>query len=597
MSADNIAIRNAHYAQQVIDCLLAAGCTGFVISPGSRNTPLVMAVANTQARLEVVVDERSAGFFALGWAKAVKAPIGLICTSGSAGAHYLPAIIEAWESGVPLVALTADRPPEHQNIGAPQTTIQDGFYTHHTKGFLAIGAADDSRANEQLVELEQLALEATRGKPGPVHVNIGFREPLWQAAPRQLPIRRPHATPSTAHVDDMIPPLPAVRRGLIVAGPIQEAHPDAASAAQAATDLARKLGWPVLADVASNLRQNPDNADILISHYDLLLRSETARSALKPGFMLHIGRMPTSKTLFTWMQELEDLGTPVWHLGSDGQAHTLAARPTVFRTSWSRLGSYCKETAKNVAGAGWLAPWRQAEKTTQAEIAEQTCSAGLWEGALAHAATRLPRNARIVLASGMTVRDVDSYATSLALGSECLVNRGVNGIDGLIATAAGVAAADDSRHVRLIVGDLAFQHDLASLALAASRPNLDIVVTNNGGGGIFEFLPIRQSTDKFEQFFLTPQNLNIRAITAAFGIASCRCESIDELTAALAESAPGCRVAEVMIDRQNNVTIHRKIGSAVIARLNSEFPLERVDGEGSADTGGGVEPGQRLSGH
>jgi 2-succinyl-5-enolpyruvyl-6-hydroxy-3-cyclohexene-1-carboxylate synthase len=598
MSTDNTAIRNAYYAQQVIERVLAGGCAGFVISPGSRNTPLVMAAANTSAKVEVVLDERSAGFFALGWAKAAKTPVALICTSGSAGAHYLPAFIEAWESGVPLVALTADRPSEHQNIGAPQTTIQDGFYARHSKGFVGIGAADDDEAGEQLGDLERLVQRSMRGKPGPVHVNIGFREPLWQAAPRLLPSHRPDRLPIQADHEDPLPELPVNRRGIVVVGPIQEAHNDAAPAAQALTDLARQLGWPVLADVSSNLRQNPNNADVLISHYDLLLRSPAARAALRPEFVIHIGRMPTSKTLFTWLQDLEDQGEKIWHLSSDGQPHTLARNPKVFKTSWSGLDRYCRQALGTYkANAGWLAPWRQAERATQAEIAEQTCNGGLWEGALAHAATRLPRNARLVLASGMTVRDVDSYATSLAQGSECLVNRGVNGIDGLIATAAGIAAADGSRRVRLLIGDLAFQHDLGSLALAAMRPNLEIVVTNNGGGGIFEFLPIRQSTDKFEQFFLTPQNLNITAITAAFGIASCRCESIDELTLILSESNPGCRVAEVMIDRQNNVNMHRKIGSAVTARLNSEFSLERSDGEGSAATGSGLEPGQKISGH
>ncbi|MCJ7556281.1 MAG: 2-succinyl-5-enolpyruvyl-6-hydroxy-3-cyclohexene-1-carboxylic-acid synthase [Gammaproteobacteria bacterium] len=598
MPTENLASRNALFGQQVIERVLAAGCVGFVVSPGSRNTPLVMAVTNASVPVKVVLDERSAGFFALGWAKAAKAPVALICTSGSAGAHYLPAIIEAWESGVPLMALTADRPTEHQGIGAPQTTFQDGFYSRHTKGYLGIGAADDPGAQEQLAELEQLAGLATRGKPGPIHVNIGFREPLWQATPHLQPVGRTRPMVAEADNLDELPELPRVRRGLVIIGPVQEAHPQAAAATQAVADLAGRLGWPVLADIASNLRQDPGNAGVLVNHYDLLLRSSSARAALQPEFVLHIGRMPTSKTLFSWMQELEDQGTRVWHLGSDGQAHTLAKNPKVFKTSWSRLGAYCHAAGNQPpTESSWMTPWRRAEKAAQEVVAEQTRDVGLWEGAIAFTASRLSRDSRLVLASGMTVRDVDSYATTLAPGSECLVNRGVNGIDGLIATAAGVAAADRSRRVRLVLGDLAFQHDLSSLVLAADLPNLDIVVINNGGGGIFEFLPIRKTTDKFEQFFLAPQRLNISAVTASFGVASRRCESIDELTLMLSDSRPGCRVTEVMVDRENNVTMHRQIGSAAIARLNKEFSLEQIDGEGRADTDGDLEPGQRISGH
>jgi 2-succinyl-5-enolpyruvyl-6-hydroxy-3-cyclohexene-1-carboxylate synthase len=241
--------------------------------------------------------------------------------------------------------------------------------------------------------------------------------------------------------------------------------------------------------------------------------------------------------------------------------------------------------------------WRKAETMTREVISEQTADVALWEGEISAIASRIPRKGRLILASGMAIRDADSYASKLPPDSECLVNRGVNGIDGLIATAAGVAFEDSTRQVRLLIGDLAFQHDLGSLATAAIQPNLDIVVINNGGGGIFEFLPIRQATDKFDRFFLTPQNLNIPAITAGFGIASYRCESASELELVLLGTKTGCRVTEVIVDRQYNVNIHKAIGSAVIARLDKEFLLEQVDGEGNATPGGGLEPGKRFSGH
>lgn len=598
MNADNIPHRNAEFAQQLVQRLCEAGCAGFVVSPGSRNTPIVMAAANTTSPIEVILDERSAGFFALGWAKAARQPIALVCTSGSAGANYLPAVIEARETGVPLIVVTADRPPEHQDIGAPQTTFQDGFYHRHAKGYLGIAAADDEQALGKLPELAKLAASAREGKPGPVHLNIGFREPLWEAAPRALPVDQAIESAGPTLNFDELPEMPGTGRGLVVAGPIQEAHPEAQAAAQAVMQMANRLGWPVLADIASGLRQGANDSTHLVSHYDLLLRSEKVRAALAPDFVLHIGRMPTSKTLFTWLQTLEDGGTEVWNLSSDGQAHSLASNPRVIRTSWRRLANYCQGVLPGSSpDSDWIDRWKMAERITSGVVSEQIADAGTWEGGIAAIATRIPRKGRLVLASGMAIRDADSYASKLPQGSECLVNRGVNGIDGLIATAAGVAAQDRSRLVRLLIGDLAFQHDIGSLAAAAAQPNLDIVVINNGGGGIFEFLPIRQATDKFDRFFLTPQNLNIPAVTAGFGIVSCRCESAGELELVLSGAKSGCRVTEVIVDRQHNVNIHKSIGAAVIARLDEEFKLEQVNGEGNATPGGGLEPGKRLSRH
>lgn len=598
MSADTIPQRNAEFAQRLVKQLCEAGCAGFVVSPGSRNTPIVMAAANTTTPIEVILDERSAGFFALGWAKAAREPIALVCTSGTAGANYLPAVIEARETGVPLIVITADRPPEHQDIGAPQTTIQDGFYQRHAKGYLGIPAADDEQAQEMLPQLASLLAEVREGKPGPVHLNIGFREPLWEAAPRALPDEKALEPARPEMPSEELPTLPKTRRGLVVAGPIQEAHPDTQAAAQAVLQMAGRLGWPVLADIASGLRQGQENSANLVNRYDLLLRSEKVRSALEPDFVLHIGRMPTSKTLFTWLQTLEDKGTPVWNMCTDGQAHTLAGKPMLVRTSWRGLANFCQAvTPEPSPDSHWVDSWKQAETITSQVVTEQTANTEIWEGEVAAIATRIPRKGRLVLASGMAIRDADSYASKLPPGSECLVNRGANGIDGLIATAAGVAAQDRTRQVRLLIGDLAFQHDIGSLAAAAGQPNLDIVVINNGGGGIFEFLPIRQATDKFDRFFLTPQNLNIPMVTAGFGIVSFRCESAEELELVLSGARTRCQVTEVIVDRQHNVTIHKSIGAAVTARLDEEFQLEQVDGEGNATAGGGLEPGKRLPGH
>ena len=242
----------------------------------------------------------------------------------------------------------------------------------------------------------------------------------------------------------------------------------------------------------------------------------------------------------------------------------------------------------------WLQAWRSAERRSARIVSALTAQAGLWEGAVAQAAADLPPGSSLVLASGMPIRDTDSHVPRLPPGTHCLVNRGVNGIDGLIATAAGVAAQDPSRRVRLLLGDLAFQHDVGSLALAATRPNLEIVVLNNGGGGIFEFLPISQAGATFEKFFLTPQRLDIVAAAGAFGIAAQRCSSLRELAAGAAGQPNGPRVLEVMVDRRHNVYIHKMISSAVIDGLEQAFFSEDNDGEGSGGTGRGVESRKRL---
>lgn len=591
MSSSDVPVRNAALAHRVIDQVVASGCVGFVVSPGSRNTPLVMAAANTGLPIEVVLDERGAGFFALGWARAACAPVALICTSGTAGANYFPSIIEAWESGVPLVAITADRPPEEQRIGAPQTTLQHSFYAEHVKGRWLLGAADDPEAVDGLPDLRRVLASAIHGKPGPVHLNIGFREPLYEAVPHLVEKAEPF-TPAQ-QLDHALPDLPDVARGLVVVGPVVEAAPEARQAAQAMADLATARGWPVLADIASGLRHEPRNDRIIVNKYDLFLRSAGGRAALAPEFVLHVGRMPTSKTLFTWLRELEDDGTAVWNVSSDGEPHSLARAPTRIVCDWAALADYANDARGDWPGRdeGWLEQWRLAEHHATREVVAQAGEAGLWEGHVAACAARLPDRSRLVLASGMAIRDMETYANALPPGGECIVNRGVNGIDGLVATAAGVASEDPGRHVRLVIGDLALQHDIGSLALAAGQDNLDIVVINNGGGGIFEFLPIRNQTGQFERFFLAPQSASLADIAAGFGIASCRCEMPDELESLLSETRSGCRVIEVIVAREHNVAVHKRIGSQVTAIIDKKFPLESIDGKRRDAAQGGVEPG------
>ena len=578
MTSDGVAQRNRRFARHVIAKLVSEGCAGFVVSPGSRSSPLVTAIADTAIPVEVILDERSAAFFALGWAKAARAPVALVCTSGTAGAHYLPAAIEAHETGVPLLLLTADRPPELQGIGAPQTTRQDQFFGKHAKGYLAVDAADDPGAEEALEALGPLLATATGGKPGPIHLNIGFREPLWEPAPVDALLPERRAPEAEERAEPM--ELPDAERGLLVVGPVQEARADARAAVDAMARLAEQRGWPILADVASGLRQSAEGAAARVHGYDLFLRSGAARAALQPELVVHVGRLPTSKSLFTWLQDLEDGGSTVLHLSTDGQPHSLGRNPRVVDVTWRQLLATCNETQERPRRPGpWLDLWRRAERETAAEVAARIDVAGCWEGAVAMATARVPAGSRLLAASGMPIRDLDTFVADFPAGTDCLVNRGVNGIDGLIATAAGVAAQDPGRRARLVLGDLAFLHDLGSLALAAERPNLEIVVVNNGGGGIFEFLPISQAGDVFEEFFLTPQRTDILAVARAFGIEARRCTSPEQLEESLAAPLQGPRIVEVVVERAHNVYIHNEVSAAVVARLDPVFAPEESDGE------------------
>lgn len=592
MDGDNPAKRNAQFSHAAIDRLIAGGCAGIVISPGSRHTPLVMAAAHAGVRTEVVLDERSAGFLALGWAKAAQAPVALMCTSGTAGAHYLPAVIEAWETGVPLMLVTTDRPPEHLGIGAPQTTRQDGFFTHHVKGQCVIGAADDASAIGDLGGLDELLVLARAGKPGPVQINIGFREPLWEAAPTPVDLQDTTPPPAIEPESDPVIRFPDAPQGVLVVGPVQEARPDAAAAVQALVALAQDRGWPVLADIASGLRQHAPLASTLVHGSDLFLRSAAAREALRPQLVLHVGRMPTSKTLFTWLQQLEDDDVEVVHLSTDGQPHSLGHAPRVVATSWRQLQASCSAASPAVRGNDdWMHRWQDAARLTYAAVDDASSDAGLWEGTVARMASRMPAGSSLVLGSGMPIRDADTYVTRLAPDTGCLVNRGVNGIDGLLATAAGVATHDRGAPVRLLAGDQAFLHDIGSLAVVAGRPNLEVVVINNGGSGIFEFLPISQAGEAFEKYFLAPQHADIPAAAAAFGIEACRCTSSEELAGLLATPRQGPRIIEVMVERAHNVYIHKQVSAAVIDRLDQDLHTETTDGKRADARKRGVESG------
>jgi 2-succinyl-5-enolpyruvyl-6-hydroxy-3-cyclohexene-1-carboxylate synthase len=532
-----------------VDELARRGLAGACTSPGSRSTPLVLTLAR-QPGLPTWshVDERVAGFFAVGVAKACGRPAAVACTSGTAAAHYLPAVIEAREARVPLIVLTADRPPELREVGAGQTIDQLKLYGDAAKWFFEVGT---HRATpERLRWIRQLAFRtyetAVGGRPGPVHLNFPLREPLVLDGPlppvedEPLPRSRRGAAPRAIEVS-------VGERAVIVAGR-HERHDGLAEALSAA---AAALGAPLLADPLSGARRGP----AAIAHYDALLRDAGFAAAHRPDVVLRVGDLPTSKPLRQWLAGLEGARQVAfdpegaWQDPAGVVGEVLDADPA----AWARA---CADPPR---ASAWLDAWRAAD-TAAAEGIAEALGDGLSEPGVARALAALPLEVTVFTASSMPVRDVETFWPAADAPPRVLAHRGANGIDGTLAAAFGAAAA--GARVVAHLGDVALAHDLGAL-LCASRLGiaLTIVLVDNGGGGIFDFLPVSSQLDAYEQHVATPTGLDAERVAALFGLAY---EPVTDLAAI--REAPGT-LLHARTDRAENVALHRRVWDAVGTRL------------------------------
>jgi 2-succinyl-5-enolpyruvyl-6-hydroxy-3-cyclohexene-1-carboxylate synthase len=537
------------FVDQLARCGLAGACT----SPGSRSTPLVLTLVR-QPGLQTWshVDERVAGFFALGVAKQSARPAAVACTSGTAAAHYLPAVIEAREARVPLIVLTADRPPELREVGAGQTIDQLKLYGDAVKWFFEVGT--HAATPERLRWIRQLAFRAyetaVSGRPGPVHLNFPLREPLVlaEALPAvdddPLPRQSRAAPPAAIELD----PGP---RAVIVAGR-HERHDGLVEALPAA---ARALGAPLLADPLSGARRGP----AAIAHYDALLRDPGFAAAHRPSTVIRTGDLPTSKPLRQWLAGLDAHQIAfdpeaAWQDPAGVISEVLTADPA----AWAR--SHAASPA-DPAASPWLDAWRTADAAA-AEAIAGTLGDGLSEPAVARALAALPPEVTVFTASSMPIRDVETFWPARDAPPRVLAHRGANGIDGTLAAAFGAAAA--GARVVAHLGDVAVVHDLGAL-LCASRLHLDltIVLVDNAGGGIFDFLPVASQTDAFEQHVATPTGLDAQRVAALFDLAY---EPVSDLAAI--REAPGT-LLHVRTDRAENVALHRRVWDEVALCLRA----------------------------
>ncbi len=550
----------ATFCATLVDEWVRAGLRHAVVAPGSRSTPLAVALATRdELRVDVVLDERSAAYTALGIGLASGRPAAVLCTSGTAATHLHGAVVEAHLGEVPLLVCTADRPPELRNVAAPQTIDQLGLYGHAVRWFHDPGPPDDGMRPAWRGLAARAYADAVGPVPGPVHLNLPFRGPIVCDA-GEPPPGRPHGRPwhqvafgrpalDDVAIDELAEALDHPR-GIVVAG---HGSGDAASV----HGLARSAGWPVLADPRSGCRVP---ADTTVATFDDLLRHERFAADHRPSMVLRLGRAPASKVLAQWLgasdaTQVQVTGTPAWVDPEHTAARRVVAEP----------GGLCRALTGRVRGASetpWLARWRQAEAKAQAAL-DEVLGMDVSEPAVARAVTEaLPDGAHLVLASSMPVRDVEWYA---APRQEITVhaNRGANGIDGVVSTAVGVAIATRAPTV-LLIGDIAFVHDAnGMIGLEGRRADLRIVVVDNDGGGIFSFLPqaTELSPDRFEQLFGTPHGTDIVALAAAHRLAAERITSLVGLRAALAR--PGPRVLHVRTDRADNVAHHAAIHTAI----------------------------------
>jgi len=580
-----------------VDALVRAGVGDAIVCPGSRSTPLALALrAHPGITVRVLLDERSGGFFALGMAKAGRRPVAVLTTSGTAAANLLPAAVEASLGRVPLILLTADRPAELRERGAAQAIDQVRLYGAHVKWFAELPLLDGEEVTARHVSSVAARAVATAlaGPAGPVHVNVPFREPLVpDGALGPLAGDQPSVVIAgrRALADDAVQRLAGrlagVERGLIVAGPQDDPAFPAAVAR-----LAAALDWPILADPLSLVRCGPHDRARVVARSDQLLRPGPWRAAHVPGLVLRFGAMPTSKPALALLEEERPVQVVV---DGDGGWREPAILPTTFVHADASLTAHALADALGAGnrrtggsrlrptpsrGHRWLDAWlaadRAADRALRGWLARISDAGEPFEGApFAHLADLLPDGGILWAGSSMPVRDMDAWLPGGPRGIRPMANRGASGIDGVVSSAVGAAATGAT--VALVIGDLALLHDLSGLVAARIHGlAATIVLVNNDGGGIFSFLPQATAArpdaglpEHFEELFGTPHGIDLGPLVAALG-AEHRAVGAGELRSALAASlgAPGVRVLEVRTDRARNVSAHREAAAAVAAALD-----------------------------
>jgi 2-succinyl-5-enolpyruvyl-6-hydroxy-3-cyclohexene-1-carboxylate synthase len=560
---------NSLWASVLVETFARCGVRHAIISPGSRSTPLTIALAAHPAIAAVpVLDERSAAFFALGIAKRTHTAVVLVCTSGTAGANYFPAIIEAAESGVPLLVLTADRPPELRACASGQTIDQQKLFGGYVAFYHEV--ATPALMAAQFRYLRQTAVHAVgrtlAGPGGPVHLNVPFRDPLPPVADGGAAAEFAATIEWETFFAQAVPPQPVASvcalprfapdvHGAIIVGPAQPA--DAESFVTAVAEIAKRLGWPVLADGLTPLRTHAARVPALVTTYDIVLRNEAAAERLKPEVVLCLGGWPTSKVLRAWLEQSD---ARVWIVSDRADNRdALHGRTQVLPIALPLLASALPQTPDvNGYERMWARYEQKARPLLDAALRAETT---LFEPKAAWLlAQQLPAGTAVFVSNSMPIRDVEYVWPPGNTGVRVWCNRGANGIDGTLSTALGVAH-DSGAPAVLLTGDLALLHDTNGFLLRPKfRGALTIVLINNGGGGIFGHLPVAQFEPPFEEFFATPQEVNVATLCAAYGVEHVAVKDWAQFTALLTTLPPrGIRVLELVTDRKADAARRKQL--------------------------------------
>ena len=538
----------ATFCATLVDEWIRLGVRHAVVAPGSRSTPMALALADrSELQVHVVHDERSAAFVALGLGIDER-PALLLCTSGTAAANFFPAVVEAGLSEVPMIVLTADRPDELRGVGAPQTIDQIDLYGHHVVWSRDPGVA---APGERSLWRELADDTMAHARTGPVQLNLAFREPLMGVS-GVLPdtVDRPLAAPSPRR-PDAVPAGLDRERGVILVGGRSGVDPGDVAA------LHRATGWPIIADPMSAMRQLPG----AVTTTDSLLRHDGFAEAHLPDVIVRIGRPAASKVLAQWTARATAAGAQLIQVGGPGVIdpdHNVAAVCSIAPLLGLSAGS----------DRSWADSWADADRLADAVIVEVL--AGFHEltepGVARTVADHLPDGVDLVVSSSMPVRDLEWFGGRRA---RAFANRGANGIDGVVSTALGRALTGTPTCV--LIGDLAFVHDSnALIGLPARAVDLRVVVVDNDGGGIFSFLPQAAAleADRFELLFGTPLGVDVVALATSYGLESRTVQSVDELVEQLA--MPGPWVCCVPTDRRHNVDVHAALHAAVAGSLDAD---------------------------
>src|SRR5260221_6742181 len=594
------------YAGAFVDELQRAGVRNVVICPGSRSTPLAMAFAlQAGIRIWMHVDDPSAAFFGLGMSKQLQQPVALLCTSGTAAANFLPAIVEAKLTHVPLLILTADRPHELRDNGAPQSIDQNRLYGTYVKWFVEVALPEATDAALRYIRtLADRAVGLTQAIPaGPVHLNFPFRDPLtpepipdqplpqvaqrdltaWQGRLDNAPYvdvrNAPASAPATTTIASLVGLVQGVQRGLIIVGPN-----DDPPLAALLVHLAQQLGYPILADPLSQLRCGDHDQAMVLSSYDAFLRVNSFIENAQPELVLRFGAMPTSKSVLLYLKRYPSCPLLVidrhggWEEPTQLAAELIHADPAALCHS---LLNALKQSGgdggeKALTSQALITTWQDADRVTRQTIhaAIQNYNE-LFEGrAFSELANLVPGGTTLYVGNSIPVRDLDTFFYYTGEGIHIMGNRGANGIDGVVSSALGASAgAGENKPTILVLGDLSFFHDLNGLLAARlHRLNLTLVLINNDGGGIFSFLPQAAYPEHFEQLFGVPTGLDFRFAVQMYGGQFQKGESWEQFRKAISRGlhTGGLHVIEVPTDRANHVKMHPQPWEVIAKALDEQ---------------------------